>query len=170
MTSTTNRRLRAPATMLAAGAVVAAVAGIGQGLGAATAVALAVVMTAAAVFSYRAGGRDSDYGALIGGRADERQALIRTRARAQSRTVMTAAAVIGVLIEIALGYDHHLGIVWSCQLLIAVGAFTNSAGLRRYGARGEHQDDPEPGDDIDERGPVPILTWQEGNRRMKPAE
>jgi hypothetical protein len=168
MTSIRNRRMRAPAMMLAAGAVVAVAVGIGQGLGAATAVALVVVMTAAVVFSYRAGGRDSGFGALIGGRADERQALIRTRARAESRTVMTAAAVIGVLIEIALGYDHHLGIAWSCQLLIAVGAVTNSAGLRRHGARGEHEDDPGLGDDIDQRAPAPILTWQGGNRRMKP--
>ena len=32
----------------------------------------------------RAGGRDSDYAAHIGDRADERQALIRTRAQAQA--------------------------------------------------------------------------------------
>jgi hypothetical protein len=83
---------------------------------------------------------------------------------------MTAAAVIGVLIAITLGFDHHLGIYWSCQLLIAVSAVTNIAGQRRHGARGQHEDDPGPGDDTGERAPAPILTWRGSNRRMKPAE
>ena len=83
-------RLRAPVTLLVAGAVVAVAAGLGQGWGAA--IAVAVVMAAGAVFYYGAGGRDSDFGALIGDRADERQALIRTRARALSGTAVYAAA------------------------------------------------------------------------------
>jgi hypothetical protein len=93
MTSIRNRRLRAPTMMLAAGTVVAVAVGIGQGWGAAT--TMAVVMIFAAVFYYGAGGRDSGFGALIGGRADERQALIRTRARAHSRTVVTGATEEG---------------------------------------------------------------------------
>jgi hypothetical protein len=206
-------RLRAPIAMLAAGAVLAVVGGIGQGWAAAAGVA--VVTIAAAVFYYGAGGRDSDYGALIGyraderqalikkqaealsgtavyaaavigaavalalrgpghwasywpfglaivvgtvsywwrgrevgvgaligGRADERQALIRTQALARSGAAMIAAAVIGVLIVIALGFDHHLSSYWSCQLLIIVGAVSYLAGLRIYGARGAHEDDP----------------------------
>jgi hypothetical protein len=40
---------------------------------------------------------------LIGGRADERQALIRTRARAQAGIVMLATAMITVLIVITRG-------------------------------------------------------------------
>jgi hypothetical protein len=62
------------------------------------------------------------------------------------------------IIVIAPGSDRHLGSYWSCQLLIIVGAVSYLAGLRRYGARGEHQDDPGPGDETDERAPAPILT------------
>lgn len=217
-------RLRAPIAMLASGAVLAVVGGIGQGWGAAIAVMLVTI--AAALFYYGAGGRDSDYGALIGGRADERQALIKTRAEALSGTAiyaaavigaiialalrgpghwgsywpfglvvvagtvsywwrgrdsgfgaltggraderqaliraqalarsgaaMIAAAVIGVLIVIALGFDRHLASYWSCQLLIIIGAVTYLAGLRRYGAHGA--DYTGPGDDAEERAPAP---------------
>jgi hypothetical protein len=206
-------RLRAPIAMLASGAVLAVVGGIGQGRGAA--IGVLAVMIAAAVFYYGAGGRDSDYGALIGdraderqaliktqaealsgtavyaaavigavvalalrgpghggsywpfglvvvvgtvsywrrgreagfgaligGRADERQALIRTQALARSGAAMIAAAVIGVLIVIALGFGRHLASYGSCQLLIIAGAVSYLAGLRIYGARDAHEDDP----------------------------
>jgi len=217
-------RLRAPIAMLASGAVLAVVGGIGQGWGAA--VGVMVVAIAAAVFYYGVGGRDSDYGALIGdraderqalikteaealsgtatyaaavigavvalalrgpghwgsywpfglavvvgtvsywwrgrdsgfgaligGRADERQALIRTQALARSGAAMIAAAVIGVLIVIALGFDRHLASYWSCQLLIIVGAVSYLAGLRIYGARGAHEDDP-----------ATVTTWTNAHR------
>lgn len=114
-----------------------------------------VLVVVVGTVSYWWRGRDSGFGALIGGRADERQALIRTRALARSGVVMSAAAVIGVLIVIELGFDRHLGSYWSCQLLIIVGAVSYLAGLRRYGARGEHEDDPGVGDDTDERAPAP---------------
>jgi hypothetical protein len=106
----------------------------------------------AGTVSYWWRGRGSGFGALIGGRADERQAVIRTRAQGQAGTVMYAAAVIGVLIDIALGFDHHLGSYWSCQLLIIVTGLTYSAGLRRYGAHGA--DYTGPGDNAEERAPT----------------
>jgi hypothetical protein len=103
--------------------------------------------------SYWWRGRDSGFGALIGGQADERQALIRTQALAQSGTAMIAAAVIGVLIVIALGFDRHLASYWSCQLLIIVGAVSYLAGLRIYGARGANEDDP-----------ATVTTWTSAHR------
>ena len=217
-------RLRAPIAMLASGAVLVVVGGIGQGWGAA--IAVMAVTIAAAVFYYGVGGRDSDYGALIGDRADERQALIktqaealsgaavyaaavigavvalalrgpghwgsywpfglvvvvgtvsywwrgreagfgaligggaderqaliRTQALARSGAAMIAAAVIGVLIVIALGFDRHLASYWSCQLLIIAGAVSYLAGLRIYGARGAHEDDP-----------AAVTTWTSAHR------
>jgi len=48
-----------------------------------------------------AGSVNASFGALIGGRADERQALIRTQALARTGAAMIAAAVIGVLIVIS---------------------------------------------------------------------
>jgi hypothetical protein len=65
------------------------------------------VLAVVGTVSYWWAGRASGFGVLIGGRADERQALIRARAR--SRNAMIATAVIGVLIEVTLGFDHHLG-------------------------------------------------------------
>jgi hypothetical protein len=103
-------------------------------------------------------GRGCGFAVLIGGRADERQALIRTRARAQAGTVMEVTVIIAVLIVIALGFDRHLGSYWACQLLIVVGGVINIAGPRRYGARGAHEDVPGPGDDTGERAPAPIST------------
>jgi hypothetical protein len=103
-------------------------------------------------------GRDAGFGALIGGRADERQALIRTRAQAQAGIVMDVTVIIAVLIVIAAGFDRHLGSYWSCMLLIIVGSVSYLTGLRRYGARGAYADVPGPGDDVGERAPAPIST------------
>ena len=116
-----------------------------------------VLVAVAGTVSYWWRGRDAGWGALIGGRADERQALIRTRARAQAGIVMAVTAMIAVLIVIALGFDRHLGSYWSCLLLIIPGSVSYLAGLRRYGARDEYADDPGPGDDTNERAPAPIL-------------
>ena len=103
--------------------------------------------------SYWWRGREAGFGALIGGRADERQALIRTQALARTGAAMIAAAVIGVLIVIALGFDHHLASCWSCQLLIIAGAVSYLAGLRIHGARGAHEDDP-----------ATVTTWTSAHR------
>ena len=84
MTSIRNRRLRVPLLLLANGAAFAAADAIGG-----DAVASAVLTIPVAAGWYAWNGRDSDYGALAGGWADERQALIRTRARALSGTACT---------------------------------------------------------------------------------
>jgi hypothetical protein len=123
MKSIRNRRLRTPIAMLAWGAVLAAAVAIGHG-GAGGVIAGAVVCIAAAVYYYRAGGQDSDYGALIGDRADERQALIRTRARALAGTVMAAAALAGAVVELALRGAGHWGSYWPFGLVVVVGAIS----------------------------------------------
>jgi hypothetical protein len=106
MRSIRNRRLRTPIAMLAWGAVLTVAVGHG---GVGGAIAVAVVCVAAAVYYYGAGGQDSDYGALIGARADERQVLIRMRARALSALVMAAVAVTGVVVTTTLGFGHLPG-------------------------------------------------------------
>ena len=119
MKSIKNRRLRAPVAMLATGAVLAVVSGISQGWG--SAIGVMVVAIAAAVYYYAAGRRDSDWGALIGDRADERQALINTRAEALSGTAVYAAAVIGAIVALALRGPGHWGSYWPFGLIIVVG-------------------------------------------------
>jgi hypothetical protein len=120
------------------------------------------LVAAVGTVTYLWGGRACGFGRLIGDRADERQALIRTRARALAATAMAAAAVIGVLVEVALGDTTRS--YWPFSLVAVIGAVSYWAGLRRHGARGE--DDPGPGDDSEQRAPEPILTWWGGNRRV----
>jgi hypothetical protein len=116
--------------------------------------------------SYAWDGRGSGFSVLIGGRADERQALIRTRARALAGNTMYAAAAIGALIELALRDTQHRGSYWSFSLIAVAGGVGCLAGLRRYGAH------PEPGDDTEERAPAPkpILTWWGGHRQAAKAQ
>jgi hypothetical protein len=121
MKSIRNRRLRTPIVMLAWGAVLAVAVAIGDG-GVGGAIGVAVVCIAAAVYYYGAGGQDSDYGALIGERADERQALIRTRAQALAGTAMAAVALAGAVVELALRGADHWGSYWPFGLVVAVGA------------------------------------------------
>jgi hypothetical protein len=94
--------------------------------------------------TYVAGGRAGGFGALIGGRADERQALTRTRARAWSGCAMVAAAVIGILVEIALG--DRFRSYWPFALVAGVWAAGYNAGEAGYGAA--HGADYAPGTDM----------------------
>ena len=139
MTSIRNPRLRVPLLLVANGAAFGS----------------AVLTIPVAVGWYAWSGRDSDYGALAGGRVDERQALIRTRARSLSGIAMYAAAAIGVLVQVALG--DTLRNYWPFSLVVVIGANSYWAGLRRYGALAE--DDPGPGDDREQRAPEPRRTW-----------
>ena len=156
MTSIRNPRLRVPLLLLANGGAVAAINAVGGQGG--TAVQAAVLTIPVAAGWYAWSGRDSDYGALAGRRADERQALIRTRARALSGTATYAAAAIGLLAATALrATDHPSSRYWSFSLVVVIGAVSYWAGLRRYGACGE--DDPGPGDDREQRATEPRRTW-----------
>jgi hypothetical protein len=115
------------------------------------------LVVVAGTASYWWAGRRCGFGVLAGGRADERQALIRTRARSLSAIAMYAATVIGVLVEVALGDTSRR--YWPFLPVVIIGGVSYWAGLRRYGARGE--DDPGPGDDREERASEPIRTWWE---------
>jgi hypothetical protein len=93
------------------------------------------VVAAAGTASYAWAGRGSGFRVLAGGRADERETLIRTRARALSGNVMYAAAVIGAVAELALRDTQHRGSYWSCALVAVAGGVGCLIGLRRYGDR-----------------------------------
>jgi hypothetical protein len=110
------------------GVVVIALRGIGHPSSYWPFALVAAVGTAA----YLWGGRACGFGALIGGRADERQALIRTRARALSGYAMAAATVIGVPVLFAL---RDIGSsYWLLGLLGVAGAAGYLAGEAKYGA------------------------------------
>jgi hypothetical protein len=123
MRSTRTGRLRVVVPALAVGGALAAANAVGHGWGAA--VAVAVIMIPVAVVNYVQAGGDSDRAAMmIGGGADERQALIRTRAMALSAVVIYVAALISGIVAIALRGIGQWSSYWPIGLVVAVGTVT----------------------------------------------
>ncbi len=123
MSSNANRRLLVTALVLAWFGAFAAAAAVGQGWGAA--VPLAVAAIPMAIVYYVWGGRDSDFAALlVGRRADERQALIRTRARALAGNAMYAIAVIGTIGALTLPDNGGWRRNWPFAVVVVVGTIS----------------------------------------------
>ena len=132
MKSAKHGRLAASAIMIIGGTGLAGAVVASQGWEAAVpAEALAVV---AAIGYYLWGGRDSDFGAMIGSRVDERQSLLRMRAQSLGGLAGTIAALIGYMVAVALKDP-----VWPFVLILGVQVIAFIAGLAIYGA---HRDAP----------------------------
>ena len=129
MKSAKHGRLAAPAIMIIGGTGLAGAVVASQGWEAAVpAEALAVV---AAIGYYLWGGRDSDFGAMIGSRVDERQSLLRMRAQSLGGAAAGLAGLIGYMVAVALKDP-----VWPFLLVLGAGAIGFIAGLAIYGAHG----------------------------------
>ena len=128
MMSTGHPRLRAPAVMIVGGVAAAAAVVVGYGWGSAVPV---VIITIVAGIGYCLwGGRDSDTGAMIGSRADERQPLVRMQPRSLACGVMLITAAAGTLVAAALK-DR----IWPFAL-VGVGVVVSFlGGLAFYGSR-----------------------------------
>lgn len=98
------------------------------------------VVVVVGTISYFWTGRDGSLSVLIGGRADERETLIRTRARAVAGNAMYAAAAVGAAAELALRDSQHRGSYWSFSLVAVAGGAACLIGLRKYGDRYEAED------------------------------
>lgn len=129
MKSTRLGRLTAPTIMITGGAGLTAATAAAYGWAAAIPVAALAVV--AAVGYYVWGGRDSDTGAMLGQRADERQSLLRTRAQALGGVAGTVAGLVGYMVAIAV-HDP----VWPFVLIFGVQVTGFIAGLAIYGERG----------------------------------
>jgi hypothetical protein len=128
MKSAKHGRLAAPAIMIIGGTGLAGAVVASQGWEAAVpAEALAVV---AAIGYYLWGGRDSDFGAMIGSRVDERQSLLRMRAQSLGGAAAGLASLIGYIVAVALKDP-----VWPFLLVLGAGAVGFIAGLAIYGGR-----------------------------------
>jgi hypothetical protein len=132
MRSIRNRRLRAVVLALATGGAFAASNAAAHGWGAV--IAVAVIIIPLSVVSYVQAGRDSDRAAMRLGGVDERQALIRTQARALAGAVMYGAAAVGGIVVIALRGIGHWGSYWPIGLVVAVGTVTYLWGRRACGS------------------------------------
>ena len=139
MTRFISPRLRVPLARAIAGLVLAgawAIGGPQQWL----AIVAAVVSVCYAAAWYVWAGQDTDEGALLGSRADERQKLVGQRAQALAGVVAMAAAYAGLVVTLAV---NRAG-AWPFGALFLVTAFSYVFGLSRYGSR-----EPDPADDAD---------------------
>jgi len=123
-------RLRSPAVMAVGGTVIAGASALGSGWPAG--VAVEVVTVAACAAYWVVGGRDTDVGAIIGSRPDERQTSVAMRASALAASVMAGVALVGFAVAVAL----HAA-AWPFELVADTGAAAFVAGLflYRYGGR-----------------------------------
>ncbi len=138
MLSFIRPRLRNPVMVVTGGTAFAIAIVIGQGWG--NAIPFEAVILALAVASYVWGGRDTDRGALIGSRADERQASLQMKVTAFQGKVMTAAAAAAYLYAIAVDARP----LWPFIFFIAVSAVSGSLGWGIYRERHAEADGPDP--------------------------
>lgn len=127
-------RLRAPLFLFAGGAVIAAIAVPAQGWGVLLYLGPFTVVIAAGWYQW--GGKDSDFGALIRDKADERQAYRRLKAQALVGKVTSGVAVIAYLAALAAKAP-----LWPFVIFTIVPAVTFIAGWAIYGERGGGQDE-----------------------------
>jgi hypothetical protein len=133
-------RLRKPLLRGMAGLVLAGAWAIGGGPAQWLAIVIAIVAVGYAVGWYVWAGEDSDEGALLGSRADERQKLVGQKARALAGVVAMAAAYTGLVITLAVKRAD----AWPFAALLLVTGFGYLFGLSQYGS-GES----DPADDAD---------------------
>jgi hypothetical protein len=139
-------RLRVPVAVAVLGT--AATAAVVASEGWTTAIYVEVAWVVLAVGYYVWGGKDSDVGAVIGSRADERQASLEMKVTALQGKVMTAAAVVAFLIAVAVKAT-----IWPFAIFVALAGLSGFAGWAIYREDGGGQDD---GADAEHaRPPVP---------------
>ena len=129
MKSTRRGRLIAPAMTIIGGTGLAAAVAAAQGWEAA--IPVAVIAVAGAIGYYAWGGRDSDMGAMLGQRVDERQSLLRMRAQALAAVAVAVTGVVGFTVAVALRVP-----VWPFLPVLGVDVIAFIAGLAICRARG----------------------------------
>lgn len=120
-----QRRLRAPVVTVACGlALAVAVAVVSRWV---AAVPVAVLALIAAGVYYWLGGTETDVGALIGSRPDERQEVVRLRVRAFAAAALLVMATVGAVVAAALDRP-----AWPYAAIVGVGAIVFGGGLVWY--------------------------------------
>jgi hypothetical protein len=125
MSGLQRRRLRAPVFTAACGLALTVAVLVAAGWTAAAPVAAVTVVSAIAY--YLIGGTDTDAGALIGSRADERQSTLRLWARAFAGLSLLAMGTVGAIVSAAL---HRAA--WPYALVVGLGAACFLGGLALY--------------------------------------
>jgi hypothetical protein len=117
--------------MLAGGTVINVAVVIGNGWRWRDEPLLVLMTILAAIGYYVWGGRDSDTGAMYGGREDERQRLIHTQAAAFSGWVVCQALLAGFVVALALGKP-----TWPFAIFLGVGVISFIGATAFYRSRG----------------------------------
>ena len=128
MMSFIRPRLRKPVARAIAGTAVAAAWAIGSPHWW-LAIVIEISMLGYAVGWYVWAGQDTDEGALIGSRADERQKIVGQQAMALAGKVALIGAYIGFVVALALKPVD----AWQFAAVFGVGGFGYLFGLSQYG-------------------------------------
>ena len=142
-------RLRKPLLRAIAGLVIAGAWAIGGGAQRWLAIVIAVSVLCYAVGWYVWAGQDTDEGALLGSRADERQKLVGQKARALAGVVAAAAAYTGLVITLAVKRDD----AWPFAVMLLVTGFGYLFGLSSYGSG---EPDAEADEDAGQQAQPPV--------------
>jgi len=119
-------RLRAPVYMLVVGTIAIAV-GVST-YGWVTVPMVGPVLLVIVIWYYVAGGRDTDYGAMLRRQSDERQSYRWLKMQALTGKVMSVAAAIGYLVAIAA----KATLLWPFGVALGLVAVSQLAGWVLY--------------------------------------
>jgi hypothetical protein len=130
-------RLRKPLLRTVAGLVFAGAWALGGGPGRwPLTIVIALTAIGQGVIRYSWAGDDTDEGALLGSRADERQQLVAQQALALAGRIALAAAYLGVVVTVAFKRAD----AWPFAAMFVITGFGYLLGLSNYGS-GESADD-----------------------------
>jgi hypothetical protein len=141
MTPSVPPRLRKPAGIALAGVVLAAAWLVRGGPLWWVSIMALIVTAIRSIALYRAGGQDTDEGALAGSRLDERQTVISQRSRALACSLTVVAAFAGLVAAIAVSTPWW----WPFLVILAVAGFGYLLGLSAYGVAEEVPADDDEG-------------------------
>jgi len=130
MTRFIRPRLRKPLRRAVAGLGIAGAWAIGGGQSWWLAIVIAIVVVCSTAGWYVWAGQDTDEGALLGSRADERQQQVGQRARALAGTVAMVAAYAGLLVTLAVNRAD----AWPFAIMLFATGLGYLFGLSSYGS------------------------------------
>lgn len=127
MTSTRYSRVWVPLVAGIGGTAISLSVGLGQHKWEAIVIG-EVVTVVVVVILFVSGAQDSDVGAVLGHRADERQQLVRLKAARVSAVVAVAGSVIACVVAAALSESY-----WPYEAIYLAAGISYLIGLRLYG-------------------------------------
>ena len=131
-------RLRKPLLRTLAGLVFAGAWALGGGPGRwPVTIVIAITALGQGMIRYAWAGEDTDEGALLGSRADERQQLVGQRALALAGKIALAAAYVGLVVTVA----YKRADAWPFAAMFAITGFGYLLGLSNYGSGEPAADD-----------------------------